>query len=293
MSKKEKIPKFKKNKPGRRIRTLTPYLGFTPFIMKTRGDASNFFKDSVEIGNAEKFLRAKRLEGYKGIGMLHLFVAGYVRVISQKPQLNRYVTGQRAYARKNIEVVMTVKKSMSEDAGDTSIKVIFDPRDTIFDVYEKMNEAIEHVKSGNETATGDVAASLIRLPRGILRFAVGFLNMLDYFNALPASLLKASPFHGSMIITDIGSLGIPPIYHHLYNFGNLPIFISFGIKRRVNELNTDGTVVAKRYIDYTVVTDERICDGYGYAQGLKMLKNCILYPEQLENPPEKVVEDIY
>ena len=284
--------KKKKMKPGRRIRTMNPYTGFTPFIMKTRGDASNFFKDSVEIRAAEKYLRAKRAEGYKGAGMLHMFIAAYVRVISQKPALNRYITGQRAYARNNIEVVMSVKKSMAEDAGDSSIKVVFDPRDTFVDVYNKMSEAINHVKSGNETATGDTADVLMKIPRLPLKFAVWFLNILDYFNLLPQSLLDASPFHGSMIISDIGSLGIPPIYHHLYNFGNLPIFISFGMKRRAWELNAQGEIEEKRYVDFTIVTDERILDGYGYAQGFKMMKNLILHPEQLDTPPETVVEDI-
>ena len=224
--------------------------------------------------------------------MLHMFIAAYVRVISQKPALNRYITGQRAYARKNIEVVMSVKKAMAEDAGDTSIKVIFDPRDTFIDVYTKMNDAIEHVKSGNETATGDTADVLIKIPRLLLKFVMWFLNILDYFNLLPQKLLDASPFHGSMIISDIGSLGIPPIYHHLYNFGNLPIFISFGIKRRAWELNAKGEVEEKRYVDFTVVTDERILDGYGYAQGIKLMKNLILHPEQLDVPPENVVDDI-
>ena len=222
-----------------------------------------------------------------------MFIAAYVRTISQKPQLNRYINGQRAYARKNIEVVMTVKKTMEENGGETSIKVIFDPTDTVYDVYNKLNAAIDQVKNGSETATGDLAGLLVKIPRLLLKFIVWVLCILDYFHIMPKLVLEASPFHGSMIITDIGSLGIPPIYHHLYNFGNLPIFIAFGAKRRVYELNKDGAVEEKRYVDYTVVTDERICDGYNYAQGLKMLKHNLMHPERLEVPPEKVVQDIY
>ncbi len=290
---KDKVIKYPKNKPGRRIHGLAPYLTFTPFVMQTRGDASNYFRDSVEISHAEKFLRAKRAEGMKGLGMLHLFIAAYIRVVSQNPYLNRYVTGQRIYSRKNIEVVMTVKESLTEQAEATSIKVIFSPTDTLQDVYNKMNAMIDKVKESAENSTTDVAAVLMKIPRLILRFVVGLLKLLDYFNLLPQALLDASPFHGSMIITNMGSLGIPPIYHHLYNFGNLPIFISFGIKRRAYELNKDGSCSERRYLDYAMVCDERICDGFGYAQGLKLLKDCLMHPEQLESPPEKVVQDIY
>ena len=293
MSNKEKVPVFPKNKPGRRIRSISPYMGITPFVMRDRGDASNYFRDSIEVTEVDAYLRKKRQEGYKNMGMLHLFIAAYVRTVSQKPQMNRYITGQRAYARKNIEVVMTVKKTMEENGGETSIKVVFDPRDTINDVYNKLNDAIEQVKGGDETATGDLAGILIKIPRLILKFLVGFLCLLDYFNIMPKLVLTASPFHGSMIITDIGSLGIPPIYHHLYNFGNLPLFISFGARRRAYEINRKGEVEERKYVDYTIVTDERICDGYNYAQGLKMLKYGVMHPEKLEVPPETVVQDIY
>ncbi len=293
MSNKEKVPVFPKNKPGRRIRSISPYMGITPFVMRDRGDASNYFRDSIEVTEVDAYLRKKRQEGYKNMGMLHLFIAAYIRTVSQKPQMNRYITGQRAYARKNIEVVMTVKKTMEENGGETSIKVVFDPRDTINDVYNKLNAAIEQVKGGDETATGDLAGILIKIPRLILKFLVGFLCLLDYFNIMPKLVLTASPFHGSMIITDIGSLGIPPIYHHLYNFGNLPLFISFGARRRAYEINRKGEVEERKYVDYTIVTDERICDGYNYAQGLKMLKYGVMHPEKLEVPPETVVQDIY
>ncbi len=289
----EKEIKFPKNKSGRRIHGMSPYMRITPFVMRDRGDASNYFRDSVEITELERFIREKRKEGYPGLGLLHLFVAAYVRTISQMPQLNRYIAGQRAYARKDIEVVMVVKRTMEEDGEDTAVKEVFEPTDTVFDVYDKLNAAIDRVKNGSETAAGSLADKLIKMPRLILKFFVGVLCLLDYFNLTPNFVLKASPFHGSMFITDIGSLGIPPIYHHLYNFGNLPIFISFGAKRRVCELNCNGEAEERRYVDFTVVTDERICDGYSYAQGLKTLKYCLTHPECLETPPTSVARDIY
>ncbi len=293
MSEKEKVPVFPKNKPGRRIKSLSPYMRITPYVMRDRGDASNYFRDTIEVSEIDKYLRQKRADGYKNLGMLHLFIAAYVRTVSQKPQMNRYITGQRAYARRDIQVVMTVKKTMEESGGETSIKVVFDPRDTVNDVYNKMNAAIEQVKGGDETATGDLAGILIKIPRLVLKTLVGFLCFLDYFNLMPKLVLTASPFHGSLVITDIGSLGIPPIYHHLYNFGNIPLFISFGARRRAYEVDRTGKVLEKKYVDYTIVTDERICDGYNYAQGLKMLKFNVTHPEKLEVPPETVVQDIY
>ena len=126
----------------------------------------------------------------------------------------------------------------------------------------------------------------------MLRFTVGFLRFIDYFGLLPRFLTHVSPFHASLAITSMGSLGIPPIYHHLYDFGNIPVFISYGAKRRENELDKNGQPVTKRYIDIAVVTDERVCDGFYFASALKYMRTLFNNPELLDTPPETIIKDI-
>ena len=285
--------RFGDRKEGRRLRTIDPYNAFALFIMRSRSDASNYMSESIEISEAERFIREKRLNGYPGIGILHLIIAAYIRVVSRYPAINRFVSGQRIFSRNNIEFVMTIKKEMKTDAPETSIKVFFDPRDTITDVYSKLNAEIDKVRgAGENTDTDDVAKTLMKIPRLLLKFIVRFLENLDYFGLLPKSLLKASPFHGSVIITDLGSLGVSAIYHHLYNFGNLPVFIALGAKRKALELINDGSVAERKYLDYKIVADERICDGFYFSQALKLFKSLLRKPAVLDTPPETVVEDI-
>ncbi len=281
-------------KDGRLIPSLAPFYKFMPYIMPTKNDACNQFEDCIEITNTDRWLRQKRLEGYKGLGYLHLFIAAYIRMVSMRPGINRFVAGRRIYARNNIEVVLTVRRSMSTTSHETTIKAVFAPTDTIFDVYRKMNEKIDEIKYGDQdTNTEQVAVALLKRPRFLLRFAIGCLRVMDYFGVIPQKLLDASPFHGSMIITDMGSLGIPPIYHHLYNFGNLPMFIAFGAKRKAVELDREGKPVERKYIDFMAVMDERVCDGYYYASSFKYMKMFMHNPALLEVPPEKVVEDLF
>jgi hypothetical protein len=90
----------------------------------------------------------------------------------------------------------------------------------------------------------------------------------------------------------MGSLGIPPIYHHLYDFGNIPAFGAFGCKRRALEVQEDGTVVQKKYIDVKFVLDERIVDGYYYATFFKYYRRLLAHPEVLDQAPEEVKKDI-
>lgn len=285
--------RFGDRKEGRLLRSLPPYNRITPYIMGKKNDACNQFADSIEITVLDQWFREKRQEGWKGLGMLHLFIAAYVRTVASCPSLNRFVSGQKIYARNNIEVIMTVKKNLTADAEETSLKVIFEPTDTIFDIYRKMNEKVDEIKADDgENGTEKTAGALMKIPGLLLKFAVWFLNFLDYFGLLPQALLDVSPFHGSMIITDLGSIGIPPIYHHLYNFGNLPVFIAFGAKRRVVELDKTGTPVERKYVDYRITMDERTADGLTYATAFKYLKYYMKNPAALELPPEKAESDV-
>jgi len=293
MSDTKRKRRFGDRKEGRKLRTLDPIKRAMPYIMPKRSDSQNFFTEKLDIAEAEKFCREQIKAGRKNFSLLHVIIAAYIRVVSQRPAINRFVSGQTIYARNNIEVLMTIKKKMTLESEDACIKVVFEPTDTVYDVYDKFNKIVEENKGeGEGNATEDFAKILNYIPRFLLRFVIWFIKTLDYYGILPKFILDLSPFHGSMIITSMGSLGIRPIYHHIYDFGNLPVFVAYGAKQRGDKMNDEGEVVRYRYIEMKVTTDERICDGYYYASAFKMMKRIFENPIILENPPEQVVEDI-
>ena len=280
---------------GRRIRTLAPMAQITMYFQWERNICSNLFEESFEITHIDRYIRQKRREGLTDFGITHVLLAAYVRGVAKYPQLNRFIAGQKVYSRGNdIQYCMVIKKEMSVDSPDTSIKVHLTPYDTAEDVYRKLNAAVESVKSTQELDSS--LDSLIQyfnlIPGLLLKFTVWLLKLLDYFGLLPKFLLELSPFHGSLFFTSMGSLGIPPIYHHLYDFGNLPVFGAFGCKRKAVEVLEDGTVVPRKYVDVKFVLDERIVDGYYYATFFKYYRRLLRNPEILDNPPDEVVPDI-
>ena len=280
---------------GRKVRTLAPMAQITAYFQVERNTCSNLFEESFEITNIDRYIRQKRREGLTDFGITHVLLAAYVRGVAKYPQLNRFISGQKVYSRdEDIQYCMVIKKEMTVDAPDTSIKVHLNPHDTAVDVYHKLNAAVESVKATQEldSSLDGLIQYLNLIPSIVLKFVVWLLKLLDYFGMLPKFLLELSPFHGSLFFTSMGSLGIPPIYHHLYDFGNLPCFGAFGMKRRALEVQEDGSVVQKKYIDVKFVLDERICDGFYYATFFKHYRRHLAHPEVLDNPPEEVVRDI-
>lgn len=278
---------------GYKVRTLPPMQYVAVAIMHKRNDAQNLFSGTTDYAYIDEYIRKKREEGLTGFGFMHVIVAAYVRMVSQKPALNRFIAGWRIFKRHEIILSMMVKKSMKVNAQESAIKVRFQPTDTAEDVYRRMEEAINIATAKGDSNTFDSVARVISyLPSFLLRWFVALMQFLDFFGIMPKIVEEASPFHASVYISNLGSLGIPPIYHHLYNFGNVPVFITFGAKRKELALNPDGTTYTRTMIDYTVVTDERTTDGHYLATAFKGLDKLFRSPEKLDTPPEKVVEDI-
>lgn len=276
---------------GRLVRTLTPMNKLMPFIMKHRNDALNAFSDEIEVSNAEAYIRQKKAEGKTDFSMLHLLIAAYVRTVSQRPGLNRFVAGQRIYARDDVEVNFIIKKEMKLDSPDSSISVHLQPEMTMDEIYGVLHDAIEKCRS-EKTNFDDTARILDMLPRFVKRMAISLIFALDYWGLLPRFLTDLSPFHGSAFITSMASIGLPPILHHIYNLGNVSLFFAYGMTKKRYELQKDGSVAEKRYMGFSLVMDERICDGYYFASAYRYLNVILRNPALLDQRPESVVRDV-
>ena len=277
---------------GRLLRSLSPIYQMIPYIMRTRVDAQDYFEDRIDIGPAEDWLRRQRAAGHANLGYLALFMAALVRIISQYPRLNRFVAGQRIYARNQILFAMVLKRRMHQDSPETVVKLHFDPGATVFEVARIIEEAVAaNQGEGTRNETDRTARLFTAVPSLVLRGLMWLLRALDFLGLLPGVIHRASPFHASAFVTDLGSLGVGPIYHHLYEFGTVSFFFAFGAKEREHALGADGRMEVRKSISIKVVNDERICDGHYYASAFKLLRALLRQPERLEAPPAQVVED--
>lgn len=283
-------------KDGWRLRHTQSFFAVMPHIMKDRSDAQVFFDDYIEIEELEKYVRAVRKEhDMPYFSLYHVMIAAAMRLFVMRPRLNRFVMNGKTYARNRLTSSMTVKRSLSQNALEVCIKPSFEKTDTIFDVYRKVNEAMDNEvrNSESENDTDMIANILNRLPAWLVRAFVNFITFMDKHNMMTEFINKLSPFHTSFYITDVGSIGIPPIYHHIYNFGTTSVFIALGKKEIMPIASLDGTIEAKKVVRLRVVADERICDGQYYAESFRMLRRLLKKPQSLEVPPTEFPEDTW
>ncbi len=284
---------FKKRAGARYLKSLKPYERIMAYFMTRRSDAQVFFEDEINCENLDRYIKEKKAQG-QDLNYLYIFVAAMVRLYAQRPAMNRFVMNGRLYANEDITICMAVKKSLRDTEVDTDIKLHFTGHETITEVRDRLHREI-YANKGSDTSNGqdDVMSAITSVPHILIKLVVNVLRLLDRWNLVPKALIEVSPFHCSGFITHMKSLGIPSIYHHIYDFGTVGQFIALGkeeCKPVVNK-RTKNLEVAKM-MNVKIVADERICDGLYYAKSFRLFRRIMENPWILDEPLEEVKKDV-
>lgn len=275
---------------GTKLKTVPPFFRVIPCVMLERNDAQVYFKQDIKLKELDEYIDRKAKEGIK-LSYMNIIYAAIVRIIAERPYLNRFAMNGSLYARNQIFVSLAIKKSFADEGQETTIKLPFTGTENIFEIKEKLDNAIEKNKDYSTSNNTDALAKTFSIvPNGFIRAAFKLLKFLDKHGAVPKAIISASPFHTSVFLTNVGSLGIDSIYHHLYNFGTTSLFFAMG-KKKKSYIYDDDEMHEEKCITIAFVGDERICDGYYYATSFKQLSKYLKKPELLEQPGV-VKEDI-
>ena len=273
---------------GKRLKNTDPMYTVAAHIMSKRVDSMNMITLDIPYEPMQNYLNAKRKEGIN-LSHMAILIAAYLRTVAEFPELNRFIVNSKAYARNEYAVAMVVLKAGQADNGTMS-KIYFDNADTIMDVDRKINE---YVQSNRETpeknGTEKIIKFLLSIP-GLLRWGVRLFKLLDRYGLLPKFIIDMSPFHNSLVISNLTSIRTNHIFHHCYEFGTTSVFITMGNLREVPKRKGDE-IIHERCIPLGVVMDERICSGSYFAIAFRKMKKYLKNPALLELVPEKIVKD--
>ena len=275
-------------KDGRKIKTIDPMYKLISHIMVERNDSMNMIELTVQQDPIRKYIRRKKDEGYT-FSHLAVVLAAYIRTIADYPFLNRFVVNKTLYARKEVAIGMVVLKP-GETEG-TMNKMFFKPEMTIFEIQKVLDDYINTNRGvGKTNSTDRLMAFMLSIP-GLARVGVNFIKFLDWLGWLPKAIIDASPFHCTMTITNLASIGTNYIFHHVYNFGTTSMIMAMG-NTREDPVKRHGEIVFEKVIPIGLVMDERIAEGVQFAMACRKLQSILQNPEILEQPPEEVKEDI-
>ena len=270
---------------GIKVRNLPGFRKLFPFLMRTRTESAVYHLKRLKIGHALAWLDQANASREKRISFFYIVLAAAVRTLALRPEANRFIAGRRLYQRRKIELSFVIKRELTEEASETTVKLTFDPRSTIADVVERVAAVVRTTKQGRTSADETISNVVTAGPRSWTRLIVGTVRFLDYIGLVPTPLMKEDPMYASAFFANLGSLGLDAVYHHMYEWGNCPFFVVIGKRKKEPVVNERGELEVQEVVDMKITLDERITDGVYFAGTIEMLADFIEHPEKLETAP--------
>ena len=272
---------------GRRVKDIDPIVRITPYLMPMRCDAQVFLQHRIDYEMLARYIAKQSAEGEK-ITFMNIIIAAFVRAISEHPEINRFIMNKQFFSRNNCTVSFTMlKEPQNAEAGETAVKIKFDLTDTLYDVRDRMEAAVNANRGvANQNFVDKLVRVLFAVP-GLPTVVAGLVKLLDRYGLCPGALLDELPFHTSMYITNNASIGLHHVNHHIYNFGSTSMFFGMGTIEKIATVE-NGQPRMKRWLPIGIVADERVCSGAHYSGFFSSMNNYLNHPELLETPPESV-----
>ena len=273
---------------GKRLKKLDPIVQITPYLMPMRCDAQVFLEHKADYEKMSRYIAQKSREGQK-VTFMQILVAAYVRAVSQHPEVNRFIFNKQYFARNNCSVSYTVLKDPQDpDSNEDTVRILFDLTDTIFDVRDRMNDAVEKSRAAEDGGfVIKLARGLLAVP-GLATLIVGLVRLLDRYGIAPGILMQELPLYSGLYVTNNGSIGLHHPLHHIYNFGNVSLFFGMGSILKEAVVEAEGKARMRRVLPVGITADERVCSGAHYAAFFFDVIHLMDHPEELETPPESV-----
>jgi hypothetical protein len=268
---------------GTPVPDVHPVRRIMPFIMPTKNGAFVLFEQAIPIAPLVDFLAAtnRNRPADRPITMFHCVLRAIGIALTEFPRLNRYVSGSRLYARRGIWIAFSAKQRLERDAPLFTAKVEFRRDEPLGGFVDRVLALLGEGRSGRETATDHEIKTFLRLPGPVLRAAVRLQRLLDGWNVYPRALLEGDPMYASAFVANLGSVGLDAAYHHLYEYGTIPIFATMGRLHRAPIVRDDGTVGSREVFVMRYTYDERVEDGFYAARALERLAACLAEPGTL------------
>ena len=276
---------------GKRIKDIDPIVQITPYLMPMRCDAQVFLEHKLDYEMLSRYIVRKTQEGQK-VTFMNLLAAAYVRAVGQHPEVNRFIFNKQYFCRNNCSVSYTVLKDPQDpESAETTVRIKFDLTDTLFDVRDRMNDAVDRARA---TEDGDfvirLARDVLKIP-GITTLIVALVRLLDRYGIAPGALMGELPFYSGLFMTNNASIGLHHVWHHIYNFGNVSLFMAIGSVLKESFTDREGKTRMRRYLPIGITADERVCSGAHYGMFFNDVMHLLDHPEVLETPPESVKFD--
>lgn len=276
------MPLFRRSE-GTLVPGLPAVRRIMPYLMPSKAESVVMHEVVYDLSRARPWLKAYNLAHADRATLFHLWAYACTRALHLRPGLNRFISGGRIYQRNEVSFAFVAKEEMNDHAPVVTIKIGVPPDDPFPEFVRRMTGAIGRGRKGSRGIDQEVSL-VMRLPGPLVRLLVRLARTLDAWNLLPAFFTRDDPMFSSVFLANLGSAGVSDAFHHLYEYGNTPIFGTLGAPRRMPFVE-HGSVAVREGVGVRFTFDERINDGFYAARSLAIAKRIVEDPARWLGDP--------
>jgi hypothetical protein len=271
-------------RPGKLVRDAPAYRRMAAILFERRNESAVYFEDAIDVTETLKFVDAwNAAPGAPRLTLFSLVLYAVARTLHEHPRLNRFVAGRKLYQRDGVWLSFAAKKSMSPEAPLVEVKREFPKDESLREFLADQEARLKGARSDEESKLDRDVKTFLKIPHLLLILFVRLVRVVDFWGLLPKSFIANDPFFASAFLANLGSVGGAAAFHHLYEYGDIPLFATLG-RVREEVVAVSGEAVVRKIARVRYTYDERIEDGFNAIRALAAMREKLERPEALASP---------
>jgi len=227
-------------------------------------DPSVYGSLEIEMDETLRYIEAFRAQTGKRLTVTHLMAAAIAKVLLAMPDANAVLRFGRIYLRQSIDVFFQVAMK-DEESGQIDLSGVTIRRadsKSVAEIVDEFEATAAKVRAGKDVEKESTRQTFKRLPGWIVPWVLDAISFFAYTLNLDLSRLgiPKDPF-GSVMVTNVGSLGLEEAYVPLVPYSKVPLLIAVGALKRVPVVREGDRIEAATVMRLFATFDHRVLDG--------------------------------
>lgn len=273
------------------VRDIDGLHAIMPHLMDKRTDAEVYVNYEFDVTETLRYLEELEVpEGCERPRFFHCVLMAVARTIDMRPLLNRYIAGRRYYQRHAISMAFVARRRFTDEAEEKLIIIEAEEDWTLEKVCNGTTGTVDKARTDDKYGMDGTLDMLAKIPRPLLMVVARIVKIMDFFGRAPRAITDGDPNFATVLLTNLGSIKAPSVYHHLNNYGTNSIVAAIGTIHKREVIGADGSRCIRDVVEVGLTLDERIADGFYFGRSLKLIQHLLSNPELLSLPLKESID---
>ena len=262
---------------------------------RTAYDPSVYGTIEVRMDEALRYMAEFRAKTGQRLTVTHLIAKVIGEILKETPDANAILRLNSIYLRKRIgvffQVVMTDEGTGKVDLSGLTLYDV--EQKSLVEIVKEFEDKVDKVRTRKDPALEKTRKSMLGLPQFLIAGVLRFIAFLTYTLNLDMSWagLPRDPF-GSIMVTNIGSLGLDVAYVPLVPYSRVPILLALGAVKEEPVVDK-GQIVVGKVMRINATFDHRFIDGYHASVMSRLMRKWFENPyEHFDKLPETEIPEL-